>query len=601
MRKLAKLGNARRLWGLWGWARQLAYLFDWVNGYISWDTTIWRTGYDLNVAGNVTTGSDSDGSYMSFTITPAAYLSSWTAIPSVSISSAFTVSLKTKTGSDVTTTQRIFNCVTSSSNRVSVSIVAWELRVGIYNWTSYVGKKSKSVSANTLYVIHYTRDWSTTGKLFVAAVEETTVPASDPTATATTWTWLWGAPSNYFLWFIYYCACWSRALNSSEIATDYALWNTTKTDPTIVAYYVPENLQYNTQYLSDPKALDTANRSKGSWVTVTADTTVAPDGTTTADTVAFSWWWLWSNLTQLMTTLSWSQLASKTFVVKAFVKCSSWTQSFRIRCQHQWVSDYLSSDQTATTTRQEFTFTQAFTSSTSWTWVNAGIIQWSWAAAYTVQVWNVRLFLTNETLRDESPNIGGYIGWKSNKVFSCRYKPNADFASSASAWVLLIAPRWYIQDRNSNHTLQIVVDRRPSTAISQSILWSSYRGMTHVIWCFFWNWSWRSTKLYVNWSLVDSDSYSLDAPSANYVTTAQLATKSSTYYSWYIRKPTLYIWTIDDADAANIFAWWEPATAVKYLQWKPLSTETGKAVDRSGNGRTGTLTGGVTRVAKPAS
>jgi len=40
-----------------------AFWFDWTNDYISSNATIGRTGYDMNVVGNVSIGSDSDGSY----------------------------------------------------------------------------------------------------------------------------------------------------------------------------------------------------------------------------------------------------------------------------------------------------------------------------------------------------------------------------------------------------------------------------------------------------------------------------------------------------------------------------------------------------------
>jgi len=61
---LASLARLR-LWS-WGWStvRRKAFWFDWVNDYISSNDTIGRTGYDMNVSGNVTTGSDGDGSYI---------------------------------------------------------------------------------------------------------------------------------------------------------------------------------------------------------------------------------------------------------------------------------------------------------------------------------------------------------------------------------------------------------------------------------------------------------------------------------------------------------------------------------------------------------
>lgn len=609
---LHKLSNINGLWN-WGVNQNIlprAYLFDGVNDYIAWDTTIGRTGTDMNVSGNVTTWSDSDWSYIQFTWA-TSWLLTWTALSHVSLASAFTVTFYFKTWADVATTQRIFNNTVSSSNRIAFAIISWDLRCWIYNWTSYVWKKSVGVSANTLYKCTYTWDGSSVWKLYVNNVEETTVPAWDPTGTATVSVFIGWPTANFFTGYVYFVRTYNKVLSTTERDAEYANWMTSLvwyswTDIPISSLLFecrPENLQYNTQYITNPKDLSNATRTKGTGTTVTADFSVAPDWTTTADQVAWTGTDIaTSRCDRTFTTLGWSTLASKTFIVKAFVKVAAGTALFRLRCSHNWVADYYSSNQTATTVWQEFTFTQAFTSSSSWTGITAGLVLESWLSAATLEVRNVRLFLTNETLRDESPNIGNFIGRKTNKVFSCWYKPNADFASSANAWVLLISPRCYIQDRNSNHTLQIVSDRRPSTAISQTILWASYRSRTHVIWCFYWGWSGWDTKLYVNWSLVDSDSYSVDAPSSSYVTTIQSAIKSSTYYSWHIRDARIYTWTIDDTDATNMYNWWEPATAVKYLQWKPNSAEWWTtARDRSWNLRTWTLTWGVTRTAVPSS
>ena len=118
---------------------------------------------------------------------------------------------------------------------------------------------------------------------------------------------------------IYHAAIRNKALTQAEIDADIALWNTAKNDPSIVAYYIPENLTYNTQYLANPKDLDNATRTKGTGTTVTANTTVAPDGTTTADQVVWTGVDIATNKVMAASSpaLSWSTLASKTFIVKS--------------------------------------------------------------------------------------------------------------------------------------------------------------------------------------------------------------------------------------------------------------------------------------------
>lgn len=167
------------------------------------------------------------------------------------------------------------------------------------------------------------------------------------------WTWAWTAESCNKQ--IYHACIRNKALTQAEVDADIALWNTTKQDPSIVAYYVPENLQYNTQYMLNPKDLDQSPRAY-TGATVTANTDVAPDGTTTADNIVF-WAATHRLVQQTITAITWSALASKTFIVKAFVKCTTGTQTFRFRMDHAGVdTNQYSSDFTATTTRQIYIY-----------------------------------------------------------------------------------------------------------------------------------------------------------------------------------------------------------------------------------------------------
>jgi len=377
------------------------------------------------------------------------------------------------------------------------------------------------------------------------------------------------------------------------------LWNTTKNDPSIVAYYIPDNLTYNSQYISNPKSLDNASWVKAIWCTVSANTTVAPDGTTTADTVTFT-----ANnnsqTSETVTSISWSQIASKTFIVKAFVKVAAGTSLFRLECSHNGVATYNSSDQTATTTRQEFTFTKAFTSATWWTWITYGIDNSSWATNPTLLVRNVRLFLVNETLRDESPNIWWFIWWKTQKVLSCRYKPNADFADTFDDGCLISQPRAYLQDRWPLHNATIRYDNRVWARTSFTSLWSWYRAKTHVLWLFSRTWSTRSTKVYINWILLDSDNHSIDAPTGTVNTVMRSWRKWSIYFSWNIRDARIYTftWSFTDADALAIYNGGEPTSSgvTKYLHYRPPVWEVWTTTqDQSTNDRDWTLNNWVTR------
>lgn len=510
----------------WSWSqRDLAFEFDWTNDYISWNTTIGRTGYDMNVSGNVSTGSDGDGSYIQFNgnrvwgVWTNAFVWASTT-PVYTQANSFTIKIKAKVVSLPPSGSTWF--FGSYQDCAIYTDSAWnDLIFGINGSTSVTNTSSWAFSLWTVFDAYLVYDssvskfycyvWSTLQNAW-----GTSWPATFSTDSWRIWDW-WLIPSSDTSWnkYIYHAAIRNKALTQAEVDADIALWNITKNDPSIVAYYIPDNLQYNTQYLANPKDLDNATRTKWSGTTVTANTTVAPDGTTTADTVV----WTGTSTTvskceHWFSTISWSTLASKTFIIKAFVKVAAATALFRLKLTHWAVADYFSANQTATTTRQEFTFTQTFTSATNWT----GIIWWlvtdTTNTAWSFEVRNVRLYLVNETLRDESPNIWWFIWWKTQKVLSCRYKPNTDFASSPSAWPLIIWPWLYLQDRNTTHDVQIRYDNRVWARTSTISLWSWYRGKSQLIWVFSWTWTTRQTRIYVGGVLMSTTNHSVDAPSS---------------------------------------------------------------------------------------
>ncbi len=606
-----------RRWHWWSWwGRDLAFAFDWVNDYISSNATIGRTGYDMNVSGNVTTGSDGDGSYIQINWNRTGWVwtkaNIWpTATPSYTQATSFSFKAKIKFNSlAVANVSWVFGAdidasiyydfTTNAIRRVlrgSTTVAVWALGTAT-TWVVY--------DAYFVYDHTVTKFYCYLSTSWASSVLQNTWGTTWPTTFTTSnwylwddWTWAWTAESCNKQ--IYHACIRNKALTQAEVDADIALWNTTKQDPSIVAYYIPENLQYNTQYIANPKALDNASWIKAIWCTVTANTTVAPDWTNTADQVV--WTWISTDVSKLdviNTNISWATIASKTFIVKAFVKVGAGTAAFRLKCTHWWVADYLSSNLTATTTRQEFTFTKTFTSSTSGSWVIWWLVTDTTNTAATLEVRNVRLFLVNETLRDESPNIGGYLWWKTQKVLSCRVKPWADTISTADAWALMIWPWQYMHIRWSTLQVQIRYDDRVTSHASMYNLWTWFRGKAHLLWVYYRNWTVWSTKLYINWIIQDSDSFTVDVPNNAVNTLLWSWRKWNTYYQGNIRDVRIYTFTgsFTDSDAMAIYNGWEPISPwiTKYLHYKPPVGEVWATTeDLTPNNRDGILNGGVTR------
>lgn len=577
---------------------------------------IWRTGYDMNVSWNVSTGSDGDGSYIWFngnrdagaTWTEANIWWSANTTPAYTQADSFTIKVKFKFSAfPASGSSGLF----WSSFDAVININSWSSLVYWLRGSSTVLNSAVVVSINTLYdgylvynsatTKFYGYLWTSWGPSTLLNVGWTTWPATFTTNAWSIWdawhaSWSTTSCNKY----IYHAVIRNKALTQAEIDADIALWNATKQDPSIVAYYIPENLTYNTQWISNPKALNAVPRASTGSSSVTANTTIAPDWTTTADTVTINWTALeW--VQQLVSTISWSNIASKTFIVKAFVKVPTGTALFRLKCTHGAVADYFSSNLTATTTRQEFTFTQTFTSSTSWTWIIAWIVNSTWPTNPILEVRNVRLFLVNETLRDESPNIWWFIWWKTQKVLSCRVKPNSDTTNTSTAWGIIYLPWCFLHDRGTSHTMIIRYDDRIwARQSSYTVWWAWFRNKVHVLWLVYWTWSARWTKLYINWVLQDSDTYLKD-PSINVLNTSmRLWRNSSTYFAANIRDARIYTftWSFTDADALAIYNGGEPTSSwiTKYLHYRPPVGEVGTTTqDQSTNDRDWTLNGWVTR------
>jgi hypothetical protein len=88
---------------------------------------------------------------------------------------------------------------------------------------------------------------------------------------------------------------------------------------------------------------------------VTANTTISPDGYTNADTIAFT-----AAADARCERAIGGAYESQSHTVSVYAKVASGTSTFRLKCTHASVVDYLSSDFTATTEWQRFIFTATF-------------------------------------------------------------------------------------------------------------------------------------------------------------------------------------------------------------------------------------------------
>ncbi len=598
----------------WSWSqRDLAFAFDWTNDYISSNATIGRTGYDMNVSWNVSTGSDGDGSYIQFNGNRAAWAATWTTAwiavassPWYTQANSFTLWWKFKVGwYAITTTSWLFwpvsvatiSYTTTNTLRFTLrwsTTVNYDVTIWFTLWTAFYAHMVYDSATAKFYCYI---DWilkNTWWTAWPATFNMSTIYLWD-TAIGT-----WNADSSNK--YIYHAAIRNKALTQAEIDADIALWNTTKNDPSIVAYYIPDNLQYNTQYMLNPKALDQSPRSPTWTSSVVANTTVAPDWTTTADTLTIIWT-ATQGIEQPNTTITWSSLASKTFIIKAFVKVAAATALFRLKLTHWAVADYFSANQTATTTRQEFTFTKTFTSATTWTWIIWWIVNDTVWLNPILQVRNVRVFLVNETLRDESPNIWWFLWWKQNEVISARIKPTADAVwSTGDTQCFMLSPYYYWHLRTTSNTINLRFDTRLTSVWQASSLWNWFRNKVHILWIRMRDWSKFVSTCYVNGILVSTGNWSALPPtvSTNYWNNAQLWRKWSTYFSWNIRDARIYTftWSFTDADALAIYNGGEPTSSgvTKYLHYRPPVGEVGTTTqDQSPNDRDWTLNGWVTR------
>jgi hypothetical protein len=136
---------------------------------------------------------------------------------------------------------------------------------------------------------------------------------------------------------------------------------------------------------------------------VTANTTISPDGFTNADTIAFTA----SANSRCEIGLS-GVFESQSHTVSVYAKVASGTGTFRLKCTHSSIDDYYSSDLTATTQWQRFTFTQAFSASVG-SGINFGIINGTNALAKNVIFYGFQTEINASYATSYIPTLGSSV------------------------------------------------------------------------------------------------------------------------------------------------------------------------------------------------
>jgi hypothetical protein len=203
---------------------------------------------------------------------------------------------------------------------------------------------------------------------------------------------------------------WGLQLETGDIATPYIPTTTAAVSVGMTAD-VPR-LDYLgsscPRLLLEPQRTNVALYSEqfdnASWnkidSSVTANTTISPDGFTNADTIAFTA----SAAARCEQGLS-GVFESQSHTVSVYAKVASGTGTFRLKCTHSSIDDYFSSDFTATTQWQRFTFTQAFGASVG-SGINFGIINGTNALAKNVIFYGFQTEINASYATSYIPTLG---------------------------------------------------------------------------------------------------------------------------------------------------------------------------------------------------
>lgn len=178
-----------------------------------------KTAYNCTVSGNVTIGSDGDGSYINF-VWSGSWVIYGTVIP-VWHTVPFTIILSFKTWSDVTSTQRILLNSISWTNRIWINIASGKIVVWMYNWW-FIQKRNQNITINTMYRIVYTFD-GTSSSLIVNEITATST-TNNPETSWAVWYSIWWSTWQFFTGKVYLLRIYSTALTAAQRTAELALW-----------------------------------------------------------------------------------------------------------------------------------------------------------------------------------------------------------------------------------------------------------------------------------------------------------------------------------------------------------------------------------------
>ena len=184
-----------------------------------------------------------------------------------------------------------------------------------------------------------------------------------------------------------------------------------------------------------------------------------------------------------------------------------------------------------------------------------------------------------------------------NIVMSAWVRLWTNWVNTFDSQAVMVTPYGYIYVRNSTNDIRVRYDNA-WTRGSTHQLWAGYTTLrVHIVWVIQNNW-WWSTRLYVNWALVDSDSHWV-WPSMNYITNVEIGRKWSTYFNWRMTNASVhtFTWGFADSDAVALYNWRIPTQTAWISQyiWRELQESTWTIAEDT-NDRKGTLINSPNRV-----
>lgn len=199
-------------------------------------------------------------------------------------------------------------------------------------------------------------------------------------------------------------------------------------------------------------------------------------------------------------------------------------------------------------------------------------------------------YVTNNTI--DNTNITS----TTNHIISCRFRLNADWSASYASQPLVALPFSYIHVRETNNQIQIRYDNAWSR-VSYHILWNGDRTRHHVCAAVWNNWTNRSTAIYIDGVLWDTDTHAV-APNNAASSYIQVWKRDAWYFNGDIAQVKVYkfTWTTFAAsDALRLYQWLEPIqwNITSYLKWNTDEWSWTTAIDRRWT-KNWTHTGGIT-------